>query len=34
MGTILVADDNEHLRYVLKTFLQREGHMVIDACDG
>ena len=34
MATILVADDNEHLRYVLTTFLRREGHMVVAACDG
>ena len=34
MSTILVAEDNEDLRYIIKDNLQKDGHTVIEACDG
>ena len=34
MGTILVVEDDEDIRYVVKDTLERDGHTVIEACDG
>jgi CheY-like chemotaxis protein len=33
-GTILVVDDNDHLRELAKTFLETAGYTVITAADG
>jgi CheY-like chemotaxis protein len=34
MSRILVADDNQPLRRVLRMFLEQEGHEVMEACTG
>jgi two-component system OmpR family response regulator len=33
-GTILVADDSDELRSLLRSILSREGHSVVEAADG
>ncbi len=33
-STILIAEDNEDSRAVLRTFLELEGYRVLEACDG
>ncbi|MEH7347065.1 response regulator transcription factor [Bacillus sp. JJ1532] len=34
MKTILVADDDQHVRYLVKELLMKEGFQVIEAADG
>src|SRR6266699_444661 len=34
MSTILIVDDDPHLRELARVFLQREGFAVYEACDG
>ncbi|MCA1946348.1 MAG: response regulator, partial [Desulfovibrio sp.] len=34
MATILVVDDSELIRMLLKEFLEAEGHQVVEAADG
>lgn len=34
MATILVVDDDDHIREVVHIFLKREGYTVIEACNG
>ena len=34
MSHILVVEDSEDLRYIVKDILQRAGHQVSEACDG
>ena len=34
MATILVAEDNDDLRYIIRDILIGSGHTVIEACDG
>lgn len=34
MATILVVDDSELIRMLLKDFLEAEGHQVVEAADG
>ena len=34
MSHILVVEDSEDLRYIIKDILQRAGHQVSEACDG
>lgn len=34
MATVLVAEDQVHIRHVLAMWLQRHGHRVIEACNG
>jgi two-component system, OmpR family, response regulator len=34
MGTILIVDDDPHLRELARVFLQREGFIIVEAVDG
>ena len=34
MSTILIVDDDPHIRELVRVFLTREGFVVIEACDG
>ena len=34
MSTILIVDDDPHLRELARVFLQREGFTIYEACDG
>src|SRR5215813_5558647 len=34
MSTILLVDDDPHLRHLSRVFLQQEGFSVVEACDG
>jgi DNA-binding NtrC family response regulator len=34
LGTVLVIDDDDAMRKVLKDFLERDGHRVVEAANG
>lgn len=34
MSRILVVEDSEDLRYIIKDILKKAGHEVLEACDG
>lgn len=33
MSTVLVVDDDQDIRQILRSFIELEGHRVIEACD-
>ncbi len=34
MATILIIDDDEHVRYLLKSLLETMGHQIVEATNG